>query len=322
MTLDEFRWIATQFKERRDENGEGIRELGFFSWWREPDYRDDYRELWELEKELSSPGRARRFELLSIWRLARDESYAGWAAALPTKACQISFAGMEENTDWFFRRKGAFQDNLLATDRLIEAGISPRWQLFVTKRCLKETDKFLHLIEDMRLIERCKAIGLKFEVFLNNSFSPEGNGYEIEDIRMDEDDLGRISKELIAINRDGSNAFGEPEYKLMETMLYESATPDLIPDIRSLAVDADYNVYPNNAEPTEWWRLGNLKSDGIDTVVKAYRDETPPGMRANREILISELARRYGNPSGNRLYEKSDLLTRWLHQWGTDFMGR
>jgi len=41
MTLDEFRWIATQFKEWRDENGEGIRELGFFSWWREPDYRDD-----------------------------------------------------------------------------------------------------------------------------------------------------------------------------------------------------------------------------------------------------------------------------------------
>ena len=58
MKVDDFRNIADQFKNWRDENEKGIRELGFFSWWREPDYRDDYRDLWALEQELSSPGQA------------------------------------------------------------------------------------------------------------------------------------------------------------------------------------------------------------------------------------------------------------------------
>ena len=64
MSVDEFSEIAAQFKRWRDENGDGIAELCFFSWWLEPDYRDDYRGLWALEQELSSPGRAQRFELL------------------------------------------------------------------------------------------------------------------------------------------------------------------------------------------------------------------------------------------------------------------
>jgi hypothetical protein len=151
MSIDEFRNITEQFKNWRDENGRGIAELGFFSWWREPDYRDDYRQLWELEQELSSPGRAMRFELLSTWRLARDENYAKWAATLPPKSCQITFFGMEENTDWGMRRKGAFRDQLAATERLLEVGIAPRWQLFITKRCLNELDAFLRLIDDLKL---------------------------------------------------------------------------------------------------------------------------------------------------------------------------
>jgi hypothetical protein len=166
MTVDEFKWIAQEFKSWHDENGNGIKELGFFSWWREPDYRDDYRELWELEIELSTPVRAERFELLSTWRLARDESYAKWAATLEPKTCQITFFGMEGNTDWGMRRKGAFRDQLLATERCLKAGIAPRWQLFLTKRCLGEMNEFLSLIHNLDLISRCEAIGLKFEFFI------------------------------------------------------------------------------------------------------------------------------------------------------------
>jgi len=201
MTISDFRNIAGLFTNWRDENGMGIRELGFFSWWREPDFRDDYRELWLLEQELSSPGRAQRFELLSIWRLARDESYAKWAAALPPKACQVSFFGMEKNTDWGIRRKGAFRDNLLATERLLDAGIAPRWQLFITKRCLGDLEDFVRLIYSLDLYKRCEAIGGKFEVFING-MSPEGNGYELIDFFIDEDDIALIPGDLIDINCD------------------------------------------------------------------------------------------------------------------------
>ncbi len=75
ISVSEFKEITELFKGWKDENGEGIKELGFFSWWREPDYRKGYQELWALEQEYSSPGRAQRFELLSTWRLARDKAY-------------------------------------------------------------------------------------------------------------------------------------------------------------------------------------------------------------------------------------------------------
>jgi hypothetical protein len=319
ISVDELRVIAAQFKNWRDEDGRGIAELGFFSWWREPDYRDDYRELWEIEKEISSPGRAQRFELLSTWRLARDKSYAKWAATLPPKVCQISFFGMEENTDWGMRRKGAFRDQLLATERCLDSGIIPRWQFFVTKRCLNETDEFLRLIKDLRLHAHSEKIGGKFEIFFGG-IAPEGNGFELEDVRLEESDLAQISSELIKISRDGLRNFGKPERDLLPELLADSNPPNMWTLMPTLAVDADFDVYPNNAEPAPWWRLGNLKTDSVDAVIKTYRDETPPGMRANREMPVMELAQRYGNPDSTRLYDKGDLLSRCLHMWGEDYM--
>jgi hypothetical protein len=319
MCVDDFRDIIGQFKNWRDEDGKGIHELGFFSWWREPDYRDDYRELWQLEQELSSPGRAQRFELHSIWRLARDESYAKWAATLPPKVCQITFFGMEENTDWGTRRTGAFKDNLLATERLIDVGIAPRWQLFITKRCINELDTFTRLIYELDLHKRCEAIGQKFEVFIGG-ISPEGSGYDLESIRVTESDAALIPNELITICREGTQLLGQPEYVLLESLQNEESPANISANVPSVSVNADFDVYPNIAEPTEWWRLGNLKTDGVDTIIKAYRDGTTPGMKTSREMPVRELARLYGDVNSQKLYDKDDLICRWLHQWGADFM--
>ncbi len=320
MSLEDFRNIAASFKNWRDENGKGIGELGFFSWWREPDYRDDYRELWKLEQELSSPGRAMRFELLSIWRLARDESYAKWAATLPPKACQITFGGMEENTDWFVRRKGAFNEWLLATERLIEVGISPRWQLFITKRCLGELDDFVKLIYDLDMHKRCEKIGQKFEVFVGD-MSPEGCGYELENIRLEQADLALVPRELIDISRDGLTLLGKKsECDMLPELLCENNKPNMSANMPCISINADYDVYPNIAEPAEWWKLGNLKTDGVNAVLRAYRDCTTPGMKANRTVSIAELAQRFGNSHSKKLYCKDDLICRFMHQWGTDYM--
>ena len=58
----------------------------------------------------------------------------------------------------------------------------------------------------------------------------------------------------------------------------------------------------------------------MDAIIRAYRDETTPGMRMNRNMPVSELARRYGDQNNKKLYDKSDLVCRWLHQWGADYM--
>jgi len=319
-----FRDIAEQFKSWRDENGNGIGELGFWTWWREPDFRDDYRELWELEKELSSPGCAVRYELLSVWRLARDEGYAKWAAeAFRTHAdngvaaCQISFFGMEEATDWGIRRKGAFRDSVLATERLIEAGITPRWQLFATKRGLPDFEQFTRLIYEMDLIKRCEAIGWKFEVFVN-CFSPEGNGFEIDHETLEDGDLAKIPQGLVDICRDSIGNFGKPEYALLEEMEDDDSPPGLSANMHCLSVNAEFDVYPNIAEAKPWWRLGNLKTDGVDAVIKAYRDETTPGMKMNREMPVSELAKRYGVKESKKLYDRSDLICRFVAEAGRE----
>jgi len=137
--------VVQQFKEwvYPGEQEPFANPLNVMTWYREPDFASNYRELYELEKELSE-GKTTRFELLSIWRLARDESYAKWVrdVGVPdkrlgtnadegTQSCQISFFGMEKTTDYFTQRRGSFRDNLVATERLLEVGIKPRWQLFL-----------------------------------------------------------------------------------------------------------------------------------------------------------------------------------------------
>ena len=319
MSVDDFKEIAESFRNWRDENGRGIAEFSFFSWWREPDYRDDFRELWKLEQELSSPGRAQRFELLSTWRLARDETYAGWAATLLPKACQFTFFGMEDNTDWGMRRKGAFQELLLATERCIHAGIAPRWQLFLTKRCMNELDEFTRLMSRLDLPRRCETIGRGFEFFIGG-LSPEGNAYELEDIRIERDDLLRIPQELVDVSRDGLALLGpKTESEWLVDLIQDHNPPNLSANIPCISVNADWDAYPNIAEPAEWWKLGNLKTDGVDAVLRAFRAGSSPGMKANRTIPVSELARRYGTPCSSKLYDRSDLLSLYMHRWGMEF---
>ena len=106
----------------------------------------------------------------------------------------------------------------------------------------------------------------------------------------------------------------------VDSLISDNSPPNASANAHSLSVNANFDVYPNIAEPTEWWRLGNLKTDGVDKIINAYRDETTPGMKMNRETPISELALKYGDRSSSRLYHKDDLVCRWLHQWGVDYM--
>ena len=49
----------------------------FGSWFREPHYSDDYKELYEAELRYNHGfSTDKDYELLSIWRLANDKGYA------------------------------------------------------------------------------------------------------------------------------------------------------------------------------------------------------------------------------------------------------
>ena len=155
LSTDVLREVADAFRHwsRPGEGGPFFEQVYVSSWYREPDYRDDYRRLYELERELSR-AEPRRYELLSIWRLARDPAYAAWAKEVGPRTCQITFFGLEAVTDYFYRRPGAFRDALTATERLLAVGMVPRWQVFLTRPGLPDLPALMDLARDLRLRER------------------------------------------------------------------------------------------------------------------------------------------------------------------------
>ena len=177
----------------------------------------------------------------------------------------------------------------------------------------------MKLISDLRLRERCEAIGQKFEFFIGG-MTPEGSGYGLEGLRIEATDLALIPDEMVKASRDGLKLLGRPENELYEELIKADSPPNMDANMNAISINSSFDVYPNIAEPAEWWKLGNLKRDGVDAVIKAYLDETTPGMRANRTIPLSELTRRYGDPKSLKLYSKGDLITRFMHQWGVDYM--
>ena len=74
MSISEIESAAEQFKLFTDC-------LQIFDWYREPDYKDNYQELFELCTHFSDKP-IEHFELVSFWRLVRDEGYVKWLSSL------------------------------------------------------------------------------------------------------------------------------------------------------------------------------------------------------------------------------------------------
>lgn len=328
-----FRWVIQQFREwvYPGEEKPFADPLKAMTWYREPDFASNYRELYELEKELNN-GRAICFELLSIWRLARDEGYAKWArdVGIPeddeeegTRSCQITFFGMEKTTDYFTRRTGSFRDNLIATERLLEVGIKPRWQLFLTEPIISELDDLLALADSMNLEKRVSDIDGEFDVFIHAP-SPDGEAWNIEHLRPDADVLGQIPKYLVDKTKahfDASSieeALGYAEADLLPKLLDDSKPYASKPEHLYFMITSDLDVFSNIAEPMPWWRLGNLKTEGINSIMKRFESDETPGMQAHFHIPVSTLADMYGQKDSRKIYNIDDLKIRLVRQWAQE----
>jgi hypothetical protein len=131
---EDFIWVAEQFRNYQQDGQQFFDSLEFSSWYREPEYSDNYKELWDICKQLSTiPLQRGGHELANIWRLVRDSGYAPWLKSIGVNCVQISLFGMEKNTDYYTGRRGAFKDILKAIDVLCDAGIAPRIQMFPFK---------------------------------------------------------------------------------------------------------------------------------------------------------------------------------------------
>lgn len=187
MDRQELEQIAKDFKPFAES-------LEVLSWYREPDYRDDYKELWELEKKLSDY-KTSHFELMSFWRLVRDKTYANWLYSQGVRTCQLTLFGTQATTDYFVGRKGAYLEIIESIDILLNHKIAPRLQVFINKMNIEELPFIEALIGELKLEERCQNIGQNFQVFIHQG-SPDGENVQFYDSWICESDLHKIPNYL------------------------------------------------------------------------------------------------------------------------------
>jgi hypothetical protein len=294
---------------------------------REPDVADDYRRLHALSAELSD-GPVWRYELLSVWRLARDPSYAGWAKSVGPDTCQITFFGGQQTTDWFCRRAGAFDDAMLATQQLLEAGMKPRWQIFANTMGLPELSGLLRLIDRLRLRERVASLGAEFVAFIH-LWGPCANTLGIEQLRPTVADLQTAPLDLLESTRRhrGQDVPWRSEGELCQAILDRPPLYGYGMEPGHMAwflVSADLDVYFNAYDVAPAFCLGNLAAEPLSVVLGRFEQDDAPGLRAIAQVSAQEQVRRFGDPSGRKAFCcENDLLQLYLaRHWAANGAGQ
>ena len=288
-------------------------------WYREPDYPDDYRELWDLSASLSDR-KTPHFELASVWRLVRDPSYADWLAEKGVQAVQLTLFGGEAMTDRYTGRRGAYLEILQSIEILLSHRIVPRIQTFVNKETLPELPHLETLIRELRLEERCASFGGQFAYFLHAG-SCDGENAKLYDIRITPDDLTRIPETLAqyTCRHFGTErleeVFGLPEGEWYAALADDPSNADLTDSTPVFFIDHQLDVYPNITAPAPWWKLGNLQADGAQSILQRYADHESTAQHIRKTVPLGEIVRKCGDPASRRLFGRGDFTDLMLNRY-------
>lgn len=315
LTAEDLRWVAEQFRPH-------TRRLTVYDWYREPDYADDYRDMWTLCNALSD-GEREHFELVSVWRLLRDEGYAPWLASLGVACAQLTLFGGESLTDRYTGRRGAFGEILRAVDVLLAAGIAPRLQVFINRENAREMPLIDRLVDEMALERRCEAIGRSFACFVHQG-SCDGENEKLYGIRVTPEELGWIPPRLAegTLRHFGADSleavFGLTEQTLVAQLADAPPAGSIVTDSPVFYVDKDMDVYPNQQPGEPSWRLGNLRRDGAQAVLDCYLHSRSPAQRTRLDVPVSVMAKACGDPRSMRLFDPDDYAAYLLNRFCRD----
>ena len=302
----EDKWIVECFKPY-------FEKIEFYSWLREPDYCQNYRERWKRDKELSVNTAPRRFELGSFWKLVRDPEYVLFLKETGVKCVQLTLFGSKETTDRYIGRQGAFEELLKATDILIDHEIAPRWQTFINEENKDKIVQLLRLTEELMLKERVESFGETFKFFVHAG-SCDGENRKLYPVRIKK---GDIPEELIPYYLSFDKNYSEKELceKLKNDNSYK--VPHNGDDI-VINVANDYDLFFNFTHMRKEWRIGNLKKDPIEELIRRILDEDIPALEKARCITVGELVSKYGDFDSERLFEEEDFKMHLLNAYLED----
>ena len=302
-------WIVNYFRPY-------FNSIAFYSWLREPDFCDDYVQRWHRDNQISVNTSPMRFELASFWRIVRDPRYIDFLKEVGVKKVQLTFFGMEELTDQYTGRKGAFQELLDATEILIANQIAPRWQAFINEENKEEIVQLLSLIDSLKLEERCSTFHENFKFFVHSG-SCDGENRKLYKIRIEKD---HIPESIIPYYMDYEKVLTEREC----CSLLRNDTSNVVyhnGDAIVLNISNQYDVYFNFTHMTQAWRIGNLKSDNQDEIIRKIKDEDIPALNLARRIPVCELAEKYGDKQSDKAFFIDDYRSYLLNHYLEDVLG-
>ncbi len=313
MPASELEHAAEQFRPYTEK-------LWVYNWYREPDYRDDYKEMWELCRRLSGGNALEHFELASFWRLVRDREYARWLSSLGLKSVQLTLFGGEETTDYYVGRKGAYQEIVKAIEILLENRISPRIQTFVNQSNMDELPQIERLMEDLELEKRCREFGGKFSFFLHQGCC-EGANEQFYHVMVTPEDLPRIPQRLVDYTLEHFDresivdVFGRTEQALYEELAADVSTASYVSETPVLYIDRNFDVYPNISAPAPYWRLGNLKKDGAGVILRNYSESKSTAQDIRLRVPLCDMVKSQGDPESRRMFGRGDYICFLLNRY-------
>ena len=298
-------WIGHMKNRKTDENADRFivdyfspyfEKIEFYSWLREPDYCDNYKERWERDKALCKNAVPERFELASFYRIVRDEEYIPFLSSVGVKKVQLTFFGLKTTQDRYVGRAGAYEEIMRATDLLIDGGIIPRWQCFINE---ENKSEIVEIYNKAKEIRKKKCPDLEFFV---HEGSCEGENLKLYPIRITKKN---IPDELIPVYLDYDKILTEKE--CVFALSRDFTNPEFsIGDKITLYISNEYDVYYNFTHMRAPWRIGNLKTDKPEKLVYDIITGNTPALNAAKRVTWAELAWRYGDVSSERVFSTGD----------------
>lgn len=301
MNDDIDKYIINYFKPYFDE-------IVYYSWLREPDFTKNYEERWLKDNQISIQAKPQRFELASFYLLNHDSNYVEFLKNVGVKKVQLTFFGLEEMTDKYVGRKGAFNELINATNILIENGIAPRYQAFINEENKYEIVELLNLIKELNLEEKCNEIGIPFDFFVHEG-SCDGENKKLYPIRINKDDIPHA---LIPYHLDYSELLTEKEcceILMKDDSSYVYHNEDEI----TLNITSNLDVYYNFTHITDNWKIGNLKECNKDELISKILNEDTYALNKARNISLKELVQLYGNFESNKAFYLDDYKSYLLN---------
>lgn len=287
-----------------------FRSVTFYSWIREPDFCDDYRARWERDNLISVNAKPQRFELASFWRIVRDKCYVDFLKEVGVKTVQLSFFGMEETTDSYIGRRGAFRELLEATEILLANEIAPRWQVFLYENNVNEIVELLPLSQSLSIEERCREFGSKFVFFVHEG-SCDGENAKLYEKRINKHS---IPPELIPYYEGYGKIHSERELCEKYSVCHDYFIFHNEKDI-TLNITNNLDIYYNFTHISPEWRIGNLLTDNKEKLLEKIINEQIPPLKMARQTPICELIKMCGNDTSERVFKTKDYFQYLLNSY-------